>query len=364
MVNRRNYHLIKEFLGYSRDVTQLDRTSLDRYWSYLKHLLLWADEVVFGKLVDKRPTFATYLTSAREGCATSTFASVTVKKIFQTAKRFFLWAKTTYPRDFQAMPMAWMDALRLPRTAQQTQDHEFVTLDQVRQLVMLPVRETDLAMRRDQAAAAMLFLSGMRAGAFASLTIECVDLTNQMVKQWTTLGVKTKNSKSATTYLLDIPDLMRVVENWDALIRSRLPVTAPWYTPIINQWGEQTLSQETPGENRNTALGKRLRKLYHAVGLPYHSPHKFRHGHAVFALQHANTMADYKAVSMNLMHSDIRVTDGIYAPLARDEVKERIAGLTTMEPRAVDERIPSITNRPSDAELAQLLTEAAQRLKS
>ena len=72
-----------------------------------------------------------------------------------------------------------------------------------------------------------------------------------------------------------------------------------------------------------------MRNLFNVAGLPYKSPHKFRHGHAVYALQHAKTMADYKAVSMNLMHEDIRVTDGIYAPLAGNEVQHRIAGLTS-----------------------------------
>jgi len=66
-----------------------------------------------------------------------------------------------------------------------------------------------------------------------------------------------------------------------------------------------------------------MRKLFDRADLPYKSPHKFRHGHAVYALQRAKTMADYKAVSMNLMHDDIRVIDGIYAPLAADEVKQR-----------------------------------------
>jgi hypothetical protein len=79
---------------------------------------------------------------------------------------------------------------------------------------------------------------------------------------------------------------------------------------------------------QQVTLAKRLRGLFAAAGLPYKSPHKFRHGHAVFALQHARTMADYKAVSMNLMHADISITDGIYAPLAGGEVQRRIAGLT------------------------------------
>jgi hypothetical protein len=82
-------------------------------------------------------------------------------------------------------------------------------LDEVRQLIALEINpKTDLAGWRDQAAAAMLFLSGMRAGAFGSPPISAIDLPNRSIKQWPTLGVKTKNHKSATTYLLDIPDLL------------------------------------------------------------------------------------------------------------------------------------------------------------
>ncbi len=290
------------------------------------------------------------------------FAPVTLKKIFQTAKRFFIWAKTTHPRDFRGVQLEWIEALRLPRTPQNTIDHDFVKIEEVRQLATLEINPSDLALRRDQAAAVMLFLSGMRGGAFASLIIECVNLTDRTIKQWPSLGIKTKNRKSATTYLLDIPELIVVVENWDTFIRTRLPMDAPWYTPVTSQWGEQVLSTNAPGENRNIALAKRIRKLFSMAGLPYHSPHKFRHGHAVFALQHAKTMADYKAVSMNLMHNDIRVTDGIYAPLARDEVKERIADLTgrTSAPQVVDGSQDSSINHLSDDTLLSVL---AQRLK-
>jgi integrase len=134
--------------------------------------------------------------------------------------------------------------------------------------------------------------------------------------------------KSATTYLLEIPELMEPVQDWDRHVRSHLPDTAMWYTPTLNYWGDQKLTARSPGSCRVTSLGKRMRKLFAAAQLPHKSPHKFRHGHAVFSLQNAQTMADYKAVSMNLMHADISVTDGIYAPLAGEEVKQRIANLT------------------------------------
>lgn len=138
----------------------------------------------------------------------------------------------------------------------------------------------------------------------------------------------TKNGLSRTTYLLNIPDLLAAVAEWDAVIRDRLPATAMWFTPILIRWEEQILSSNPAGAHRNGAVSARLRVLYPQADLPYKSAHKFRHGHAVFALLHARTMADYKAISQNLMHSDVRITDGIYAPLLGDEVQERITALT------------------------------------
>lgn len=67
------------------------------------------------------------------------------------------------------------------------------------------------------------------------------------------------------------------------------------------------------------------------AGLPPRLHHKFRHGHAVWSLQHAPTMADKKAVSLNLMHEDVQVTDGICAPLLGSEVCDRGTGAEPLE---------------------------------
>jgi hypothetical protein len=58
-----NYLLAKEFLAYIRDVMQLNPLSVERYWSYLKHLLVWADEMPLPEVAERRPTFAAYLTA-------------------------------------------------------------------------------------------------------------------------------------------------------------------------------------------------------------------------------------------------------------------------------------------------------------
>lgn len=54
----------------------------------------------------------------------------------------------------------------------------------------------------------------MRATAFGTLPIKCVDIAARKVSQLPTMGVKTKNRKAAITTLLDIPDLLEVVTDW------------------------------------------------------------------------------------------------------------------------------------------------------
>ena len=61
--------------------------------------------------------------------------------------------------------------------------------------------------------------------------------------------------------------------------------------------------------------------------MPYHSPHKFRHGHIHYGSAHAKTIEDYKAVSMNVMHSSMKITDEFYSNLNDGEVQNRIGSL-------------------------------------
>jgi site-specific recombinase XerC len=364
VVNRNNYQQVKAYLEHLTSVMQLNPRSVSRYRFYLRHLLIWADEVSLSGAPNLRPTFSSYLAAVRQEEEAGPLAPTTLKKIIQTTKRFFTWLKTTYPSEFRGVSAAWIDTLRPPRSIQPAEDHEFISLEEIRRIAVLQIDPSDLALRRDQAAAVMLFLSGMRARAFSTLPICAVDLSSRTIKQWPSLGVETKNGKSATTYLLDISELLHVVEQWDTFVRSRLPKDAMWYAPVAHQWGEQSLSSELPGKNRSMALTKRIRTFLKVSGLPYKSPHKFRHGHAVYALQHARTMADYKAVSMNLMHEDIRVTDSIYAPLASHEVQQRIAGLTgslISEPAVAGDMTAFIQTLSKD-QLSKALMAIAQQM--
>ncbi len=365
MINRRNYKMARAYLKYLSQVRQLNDQSVGRYWSYLKHLLIWADETLFTEVPSIQPTFSTFLSSYRKTADGQQLARPTAQKIIQTTKRFFNWLVVAFPKPFRRFARRWISELAPPRIAESNPDHEFVTLEEVKQLVAIDAQD-DLALWRDQAGAALLFLSGMRSSAFGSLPIQCLDPANRAVRQWPQLGVRTKKGKSATTYLLKIPELLEVVERWDAYIRPHLPPTTAWYTPLRHQWGSITLSCNPPGKNRNQTILRRMRKLWATAGLPYKSPHKFRHGHAVYGLQHARTAADYKAVSQNLMHANLLITDGIYARLAKDEVRHRIAGLTSSSQihDQSNDLIDSTLATLSEGDLSELLVAIAKRLAS
>ena len=67
---------------------------------------------------------------------------------------------------------------------------------------------------------------------------------------------------------------------------------------------------------------------------------------------------------MSLMHADIRVTDGICAPLTSDEVKQRVACLTGQAPvhLPADGDLTEFLRGLSDTQLSQALVVAAERL--
>lgn len=362
MVDRLNYLRVNQHLKYLEEVLQVAPISLDRYRFYLRHLLLWTGDKVFKNVSAIRPTFPIYLTSLAGKDPSGGLAGATQKKILNSSQRFFRWAKSAYPHEFGSLPVVWIETLRFAHQPQAAGENVFVSLEEVRQLISIPADSNNLALLRDQAAAAILFLSGMRASAFATLPISALDLESLTVRQWPELGVHTKNGKHATTFLLNIPDLYAPVRLWDAAVRPVLPPSAPWYAPVDHNWGEQHLSSREPGKNRLQALEKRVKLLFSLARLPHKSPHKFRHGHAVFGLLHAQNMADYKAVSMNLMHESIEITDSIYAPMLSSDVQERIAGLSEKASSMPDQELETYLAHLGKESLGRALMFIAEKL--
>lgn len=329
MINRNNYLLVRRYLDYLAEVKQNDAGTIKRRRIQFRHLLEWADEVPFCDAPDIRPAFPRYLFAHRNDNHLEPLATSTVTRTLSAVREFFIWLKVSSPSQYRKFTDLWIATLRAQKSRQaDVVEHEAFSLDEVRKLIGLKAETlTDM---RDQAAIAFLFASGMRVGAFVSLSLTCIDLASGSVKQWPKLGVRTKNGKAATTQLLDIPDLMTIIRQWDDYLRVNLPDKALWFASLSSD-GMSLTGATVAGVERGAMVANGIRRLCHQAGLAYHSPHKLRHGHAVYALKQARTVQELKAISQNLMHSSLTITDAVYGVLSGQDVADTIARLGKAE---------------------------------
>ena len=324
MINRNNWKSVKDYLDYRDKVDQVSVGTLELDASLLRHLLEWADETSFREAPTIQPRLTDYLEQARLDGRDKPLSKAYATKIVGAAKRFFKWLRANR-RGYNAITPTWLASLKPPRTSTEQQEFKAVTIEEIKRMAQAPAVE--LWEQRIKAAAIFMFLSGIRVSAFASLPISAVDLESRTIKQWPCLGVRTKFSKRATTYLLDIPELHVVIKEWDRLVRSELPDDGFWFAPFNSLEGGFDKDVKSIGRYRHVRVRKDLKRWLDNVDLPYSAPHQFRHGHAVYALKQSQDVADLKAVSMNLMHSNLSITDGVYGIMSQQDISRRIQGL-------------------------------------
>jgi integrase len=324
VINKNNWRLVKAYLEYRSSVDQIAEGSFRFEQTQMRFILEWAGERSFQKAPAIRPTLPEYMLSARLDGKGGRLSAGYVKRVLATARRFFLWLSNNNP-GFKVIKASWINTLKVKRLSDIPKTTEAISLDEVLAIAKAPVSST--VERRIRAGAVMLFLSGMRIGAFVSLPIKAVDLKNRTIYQYPSYGVRTKNGKYGVTTLLDIAELLEVVQAWDQEVRTLLPEDGFWFAPLSPETGEIEPGITEIGRYRVCLARKNLRAWLAKVGLPYHSPHKFRHGHVHYGLAHAQTIEDYKAVSLNVMHSSMEITDQFYSVLNDDQVHQRISAM-------------------------------------
>ena len=338
MINRGNWKLSREYLKYRREVDHISKSSQRLEESRLRHLLEWANESSFDSVINIRPTFPEYVLTARMDGGEGLLSPIYVQKVIRSAYHFLKWLRIQ-KRGFSILSQAYLDTLQPPRMTVEEKEHEAVTLEEIKKIVSAPV--STIGEKRIRASAVLWFLSGIRIGAFVSLPLSAVDLDNLSIKQWPKLGVRTKFKKHATTFLLNIPELLEIVREWDKYVRSVCNNDGLWFAQISPDTGEIVPGALRAGEYRASIATRDLKQWLKKVNLPYHSPHKFRHGNAVYALKMAKDIPALKAVSQNLMHSNISITDGVYGILSDNDVRGQIAALgqkiTSSETHDLDE---------------------------
>lgn len=330
MIDKTNWKASKKYLNYRLHVDQITKGSMNKEQTHLRYLMEWAQGHPFRNAPTVRPTFPEYMLSARLDGEDGQLSAVYIKKTLATARLFFTWLSDN-ETGYRHIKQSWIKTIKAKRLSNAPKTSEYVTLEEIHAIAAASART--FLERRTRAALVFLYLSGMRIGAFVSLPLQAVDIASRSVLQYPSLGVRTKNSKHAKTFLYNIPELLKVVKQWDDEARTVLPPNGFWFAPLSPETGQIDPSVTKVGEHRIN-LARRSFKLWLAQkGLPYHSPHKFRHGHIHYGLSHSQNVSDYKAVSMNAMHSSMEITDQFYSVLQDDELKNKIGALNSKSTR-------------------------------
>jgi site-specific recombinase XerD len=327
MIYRQNWLDVRVYLHHMERARQLDPETIKRARGHLRHLLEWSNETPFRKARSLNPTFPVYLLSARSDGKEKTLAPASITKCLANARQFFRFARAEWAHRYKPISESWIELLQPPRHVRMDSRlpvRQIYTIGDV--LKIARVSTETLRQERGKVAVCILFLSGMRAEALATLPRSCVDLAAGEIAQLPEFGVRTKNRKAALTYLLPIPELLEVVMCWDRSVRS-LPAAALWYSTLSRDG--MTLTPTTRAFNkRHNVIEQDVKIICELAAVPYLSPHKLRHGHAVYALKKAKDMATFKAISQNLMHSSAVITDQVYGKLVNDDVRDVISSLT------------------------------------
>lgn len=326
MISRENYHLVYKHLDYRKNVMQNDEGTIATYWQSLKHLLQWADSRSFKDAHKIIPAFPEYLLTARNDGKEKALTPKYMKKGLSHARAFFDWLRLN-ERGYSSISEAWIGTLQVRKSAgtqSRLQERHYWHLEDAQKIAAMKTKS--LRDKRDQAALCFIYLSGMRIGAFVTLPVECVDIARRRIEQLPEKGVHTKNSKAAITFLLNIPDLLEVAKNWDAFVRSKN--LTMWYPPINRRDYQSFTSERFTGASRDEyksrcyVFEKGLRRLCDKAGIDYKSAHKIRHGFGVYGVKNAKDMAQMKAISQNMMHANMGITDGLYGKLGEDDLAE------------------------------------------
>ncbi|MBN1372938.1 MAG: site-specific integrase [Anaerolineaceae bacterium] len=364
MIERQNYHDVKAFIRYQSEVEQKDPLTIRGFEVYLKHLLLWADNIPLPQAPRKeKPTLPNYLLTVRNDTRWQAakigkpLAFATQQKICGQVRMFYTWAKAEYPNRYKDVKQLWIESIQPSRKAArdgaQLKTIEAWTLEDALKIANIPDEKLqierldgmdleelakpgkhgrlNLALLRAQASICFLYLTGMRITAFLSLPVSCVDLERLTVRQDPSMGVLTKFRKAAITGFLPIPELMEPVKKWDAIVRENAPTTRRWCASL-NTWGtaiiDDGLLLPAKAAAKRVPFVDTMKTVCNIAGVAYKSPHKLRHGHAVYGVKNAKDIAELKAVSQNLMHSSINITDGVYGNLSAENAREILSGLT------------------------------------
>jgi integrase len=250
----------------------------------------------------------------------------TVVATINDLKEFFQWLSwqrgykgRINPTDIEFLNVSDNDR----RSVHQAKFRPAPTMEQVRTVIAGMPTTTDIE-RRNRALLTMAILTGARDGALASLRLKHVDTDHRLVTQDPT-EVRTKRRKRIDTFLgLLGDDLEQIVIDWVLYLREVKkygdddPVFPRTRVMVGASGTFEAEGIEPIFWQKTQPIREIFEESFAAVGMPYFSPHSFRHALVKYAERHAPSIEHFKAFSQNIGHEHVSTTLGSYGAMDRE----------------------------------------------
>uniref|UniRef100_UPI004048A4B6 site-specific integrase n=1 Tax=Yoonia sp. TaxID=2212373 RepID=UPI004048A4B6 len=178
--------------------------------------------------------------------------------------------------------------------------------------------------RRNKALFAFFMLTGARDGAVASLRIKHINMIDGCVYQ-DAREVKTKNSKSITTFFLPVdPEYQANFDAWMkhlkevALFGPNDPLFPPVKIKAINGEFKVVGMNREIYKNAN-AIREAIKEAFTRADLPPFTPHAFRKTLVKWADTAYPSREAFKAFSQNIGHTSVITTISAYCPISVEQ---------------------------------------------
>lgn len=310
-----------------------------QYSDFLKHANGKAEQTIrqIEKAVQRYELFTCHADFAsfnqqrargfKEALAEKNLAKATILSTLTSLKRFFGWL-AIQPGYKSKISLSEVEFLSLSekdiRAAKSPADRAIPTLEQVLYVVESMPADTAIE-ERNRALIAFIAITGIRDGAAVTLRLKHFDPVRNLIIQ-NPNEVKTKFSKRICTFLLPVNDrLTSIFLDWvrhlkiDLLFGSDDPLF-----PKTAMALDENDCFEAKGLSRDfwanaTPVRDIFKTAFQVAGLPYYSPHTFRHMLVQIAYHRRLPAQNLKAWSQNLGHESLLTTLTSYGTIALEE---------------------------------------------
>lgn len=251
-------------------------------------------------------------------------APATKLSYLNDVKDFFTWylGKTKSKKNQVSALSTLEPSEQLKRLANRVEYVKFPSDDEISKIMDLKLFLGHKALISFQ------LLTGARASALASTTLECVDLENKLYIQDPLLNIKTKRDKYIVTRFMEFnPIYLETVIQWHKFLvdKHHFKEKHPLFPRIKSERnGDFTITQKPIGGPNEVA--NIYAEICKAAKIDTYHPHCFRH-YAIFkALEYIRTGTQLRALSQNVGHEDLSTILEQYAKM-KPEVYSKVIGL-------------------------------------